>query len=302
MNNGQNNNEKELVDIISMEKATDANVSDVAEAVTDSRAAVNSIAYKNQSYGIVESDNVCKPNLPEFEKSKSENDNIEIDYDISCSNDSDKDYKTTEMPIERLKAAIECILFVSTDPVCADFIAENLDIDVSLVNEAIFLLEEDLNNRSGLQLIRVAGGFQICTRPEYADYCSLVIKPALKKLSKAALETLAIIAYRQPCTIPEVEAVRGVDVSGVVKTLIERGLIKEAGKKQAPGRPTLYATTQEFLEYFGLNDLSELPDIDMVAVEEVKALESQREMYLSESMPLEKECCEAEDNINRDNN
>ncbi len=83
--------------------------------------------------------------------------------------------------------------------------------------------------------------------------------------------------------MPEVEAVRGVSVDGVMKTLIERGLVKEAGRKPTPGRPILYATTPEFLEYFGLNDISELPDIDMMAVEEVKALKAQRELFMGET-------------------
>jgi segregation and condensation protein B len=111
----------------------------------------------------------------------------------------------------------------------------------------------------------------------------MILQPAKKKLSKAALETLAVVAYRQPCTIPEIEAVRGVSVAGVMKTITERGLVKEAGHKQTPGRPMLYATTQEFLEHFGLNNISELPDIDMLAVEEVKALEAQRELFNAES-------------------
>ena len=129
-------------------------------------------------------------------------------------------------------------------------LAETLEIEEAAVEDAVDVLEAALDEDSGLQLMRVAGGYQICTRPEYADYCAMILQPAKKRLSKAALETLAVVAYRQPCTMPEVEAVRGVSVDGVMKTLIERGLVKEAGRKQTPGRPNLYATTAEFLEYF----------------------------------------------------
>jgi len=170
----------------------------------------------------------------------------------------------------KLKHVIECILFVSNEPVNAAQVAETLEIEQCRVEDALASLEEDLNRGHGVQLVRVAGGYQICTRPEFADYCAMILQPAKRKLSKAALETLAVIAYRQPCTMPEIEAVRGVCVDGVIKTLADRGLVREAGRKQAPGRPILYATTEEFLEYFGLNDIAELPDIDMLAVEEVK--------------------------------
>ncbi len=195
----------------------------------------------------------------------------------------------------KIHQIIECLLFVSNEPLTLEDIAEALEMEKSEVQIAIESFEKHLDNSSGLQLMRVAGGYQLCTRPEYADYCAKVLKPAKKKLSKAALETLAVIAYRQPCTMPEVEAVRGVSVDGVMKTLADRGLIKEAGRKQAPGRPILYATTPEFLEYFGLNDLSELPDIDMLAVEEVKALETQRELLLEEVAKEEKN---AQDGVN----
>jgi segregation and condensation protein B len=178
----------------------------------------------------------------------------------------------------RLKSVIECMLFVSNEPLNAKHLSDVLEMETANIEEALEALETDLDTR-GLQLMKVAGGYQLCTKPEYADYCALILQPAKRKLSKAALETLAVVAYRQPCTMPEVEAVRGVAVDGVIKTLAERGLVKEAGRKQSPGRPILYSTTPEFLEYFGLNDISELPDIDMLAVEEVKALEAQKELF-----------------------
>jgi segregation and condensation protein B len=182
----------------------------------------------------------------------------------------------------KLRHVIECILFVSDEPVSASRIAETLEVEQSRVEDALASLEEDLNCGHGLQLVRVAGGYQICTRPEFGDYCEMILQPARRRLSRAALETLAVIAYRQPCTMPEIEAVRGVCVDGVIKTLTERGLIAEAGRKKAPGRPILYETTEQFLEYFGLNDISELPDMDMLAVDQVKALAAERELYQGE--------------------
>ncbi|MGQ9455538.1 MAG: SMC-Scp complex subunit ScpB [Armatimonadota bacterium] len=176
-----------------------------------------------------------------------------------------------------LQQAVECMLFVSAEPLSLSQLADVLGVDQDKVESALLALEQRLDSGSGLQLMRVAGGYQLCTRPEYADYCAAILQPARKKLSKAALETLAIIAYRQPCTQPEIEAVRGVSVDGVIKTLLERGLIREAGRKQAPGRPILYATTREFLEYFGLNDISELPDIDEFASGGLQTLEAKCE-------------------------
>lgn len=175
--------------------------------------------------------------------------------------------------------AIECLLFVSSESLTVKVLCEILSLEPECIEQALQELEARLADQGGLQLVRIAGAYQLCTKPEYSDYCTTLLKPARKKLSKAALETLAIIAYRQPCTVPEIEAVRGVSLGGIVRTLVERGLVREAGKKQAPGRPTLYVTTEEFLQYFGLNELSELPDIDELAIEEVKALEAQRELF-----------------------
>jgi len=100
------------------------------------------------------------------------------------------------------------------------------------------------------------------TRPECAPYISRLLRVQPHRLSRAALETLAIIAYRQPVTGPEIEAIRGVSIDGVLGTLLARGLIAEAGRKQAPGRPILYETTEEFLRYLGLRDLAELPQLE----------------------------------------
>ena len=104
----------------------------------------------------------------------------------------------------KLKHVVECMLFVSSEPMSAKQIADALEIDQSPVEDALAGLEEDLNCGHGVQLVRVAGAYQICTRPEFGDYCAMILAPAKRKLSKAALETLAVIAYRQPATMPEI--------------------------------------------------------------------------------------------------
>ena len=164
----------------------------------------------------------------------------------------------------QLKPAVECLLFVSTEPITVKEMAAALEMeeDEALVEAAVEELRQDMAPRSGLQVARLAGGYQMCTRSEYAEYVARLLAPSKHKLSRAALETLAVVAYRQPVTQPEIEAIRGVQVDGVMKTLLDHGLIREIGRKQSPGRPILYATTREFLQRFGLNDLTDLPDVD----------------------------------------
>lgn len=178
----------------------------------------------------------------------------------------------------RLKSAVECMLFVSTEPLSSAQMAAALEVEEPAVDEAVYDLILD-HGRGGLQIIRIAGGYQMCTRPEYSDVCQRILVTQNQKLSRAALETLAVVAYRQPVTQPEVEAIRGVSVNGVMKTLLDRGLIKEIGRKQTAGRPILYATTSKFLEHMGLDELADLPEIDTLAIEKVKELEAQQNLF-----------------------
>lgn len=166
-----------------------------------------------------------------------------------------------------LKRALECMLFVTPQPLSVQHVAKCLNIDELEVERAMHELRLDMADR-GLQIVRVAGGYQMCTRPEYADYISALLKPVRTRLSRAALETVAIIAYRQPITQPEIDAVRGVNSEGVIKTLLERNLIRQVGRRESVGRPILYGTTEEFLNYFGLNDLSELPELGDIELPE----------------------------------
>jgi len=179
----------------------------------------------------------------------------------------------------KLKNSVECLLFVASEPLSVKEIAAALEIGEEDTEGALRELEEALDRGSGLQLVRVAGGYQLCTRPEYAEVCAKLLQPSYQRLSRAALETLAVIAYRQPVTQPEIEAVRGVDVSGVMKTLLDRGLIKEMGRKPTAGRPILYCTTDQFLQHFGLADLSELPDVESLGTEEIASLAAQRSLF-----------------------
>lgn len=160
-----------------------------------------------------------------------------------------------------LAAKIEALLFVSAEPVAVAQLAAALDVSASVVEKGLKELE-DLLAKRGLRLQRNAGRAQMTTAPETA---SLVEKflglEAVTHLSRAALETLAIIAYQQPCTRPHVDSVRGVNSDGMMKSLLSKGLIQEAGRAEGPGRPILYSTSSEFLQHFGLSSIAELPPL-----------------------------------------
>ncbi|MBI3910154.1 MAG: SMC-Scp complex subunit ScpB [Armatimonadetes bacterium] len=170
----------------------------------------------------------------------------------------------------RLRSILECILFVAGEPVPAARVARALSLEEEEVAAAL----EEMRYHygfSGLEVTCVAGGYQLSTRPEFAPIVAQFLQPAAQKISRQAMETLAIIAYKQPVTLPEIDALRGVDSSGVVNTLLERGLICEAGRRAGPGRAILYRTTDGFLKYLGLADLSELPPFKETADDEVEA-------------------------------
>ncbi len=160
-----------------------------------------------------------------------------------------------------LCAAIECLLFVSHEPVTAERLAEVLGVPAERIAELVAELAGRLEQR-GLCVAELAGGYNLATRREYAQIVERFLEPAPERLSLPALETLAIIAYRQPITRPEIDELRGVNSSGVVTTLLEKGLLEIAGRKQAPGRPFLLRTTLHFLASFGLRDIEELPRLD----------------------------------------
>lgn len=159
------------------------------------------------------------------------------------------------------KAIIEGLLLVASEPLAVNKIAEILEITQDDVIELLAELKKnyDVEGR-GFQLIQVAEGYQLTTRPEHAPYIEQLYQPVATGLSKASLETLAIVAYKQPVTRSEIEVIRGVKVERSLNTLLERGLIKEVGRREGPGKPIIYGTTNEFLRHFGIATLNELPD------------------------------------------
>jgi len=170
-----------------------------------------------------------------------------------------------------LLGALECLLFAAADPLTPAELAEMLEVEPARVAELATELASRCAGR-GLQIVQVAGGYQMCTRPEYGRFIARLHEPERFRLSRAALETLAIVAYRQPVTRPEIEAIRGVNVDGVISTLLQYRLIRECGRKDAPGRPMLYGTTEDFLQHFGLNTVRDLPELDTLPVDESAVL------------------------------
>ncbi len=160
-----------------------------------------------------------------------------------------------------LKPIVESLLFASERPLTIRRMAEILDGSTPTEVERAMatLMDEYRSDGRGIELVEVAGGYQLRTRPEYAPWVGKMHGDKSFRMSRPALESLAVIAYRQPVTRAEIEEIRGVDVSGVVHLLLDRGLIKVRGRKEVPGRPFLYGTTAKFLETFGLKNLSELP-------------------------------------------
>ena len=167
----------------------------------------------------------------------------------------------------QLSGAIEAMLFVTDEPVGVIELADMLEADPKLVEQALVDLREKLEREQrGIQLREVAGGWRLYTHPAYHDLVEkYVLSWDTRKLSQAAMETLAIVAYLQPCTRAGVASVRGVNSDSSINSLVEKGLIRETGQADAPGNPMLYATTRGFLEKFGLRSVSDLPDLDEFA-------------------------------------
>jgi segregation and condensation protein B len=172
------------------------------------------------------------------------------------------------LPPQQIRAVIESLVFASPQPITPKEIARVLQgvAREDWERELEGLRADYARDERGLQLVEVAGGYQITTRPEYNDWVRELLDPRTPtRLSIQALETLAVIAYKQPVTLPEIIALRGVKSGGVVKTLLEKRLIRITGRKEVVGRPMLYGTTKQFLLHFGLKDLEELPRIEEFA-------------------------------------
>jgi segregation and condensation protein B len=170
-------------------------------------------------------------------------------------------------PSAELKMILEALIFASPEPLTPKAIYKLLEAEPKEdVQAALAELKRDYDRPGGIQLVEVAGGYQIVTRPDMHEWVRrLFHERTTQRLTVQGLETLAVIAYRQPMTSAEITEVRGVNTSGVINTLLERHLIKIVGRKQVVGRPFLYATTKEFLIRFGLNDLADLPRVEDMA-------------------------------------
>ena len=182
---------------------------------------------------------------------------------------------------EHLKPIIESLLFVSETPLTLDHLKGILEgEETAAIRAAIEALMDDYAQRDGgFVLKQVAGGYQFRTQGRYNEWIKRLIRPSAPRLSKAALETLAIIAYNQPIIRSDIEHIRGVDSGGVIRMLMERKLIRVLGRKEIPGRPLIYATTKHFLEVFELKDLKDLPT--------PREIEELRKSHVDENMAVD---------------
>ncbi|MFQ7001903.1 MAG: SMC-Scp complex subunit ScpB [Clostridium sp.] len=172
---------------------------------------------------------------------------------------------------ERIKSIIESILFVTGEPLSLRDIAINLEMPPRYVEEVLneMILDYEASLR-GIKLISIKGEYQLVTKSENSDYIQKLLKKNKRQsLSQASLESLAIIAYKQPITRIDIDEIRGVKSESAIQKLIEKNLIKESGRLDVPGRPILYSTTNEFLRQFELNDLKELPSLDLFEIQQM---------------------------------
>lgn len=195
------------------------------------------------------------------------------------------------MDKDKIPYAIEGILFAAGEPVKTAKLAAVLEIDIQAVEEAVRILKYEYDTQErGFMIIDIDEGYQICSRPEYYNYIQIILGEQRRQaLSNAAMEALAIIAYKQPVTRGQVEYIRGVNSDSAINRLSERGLIEECGHLDAPGRPILYRTTQNFLRCFGLSTPKDLPELDLsklspeyeqlsIAMDENPEIDGQEEM------------------------
>ena len=184
--------------------------------------------------------------------------------EVTESTDTSEIEGTREISDAELKSIAEALIFVADEPLSARTIADVLKVDLAAVEKAVGELVAECEARNGgLQLREIAGGWQIATRPEHHEQVRAYLKSKPSaKLSLASLETLAVIAYKQPVTVPEILEIRGVQSPSAIKTLLDKRLIVARGRKETVGRPMMYGTSKEFLIQFGLKDLTELPSIE----------------------------------------
>ncbi len=201
------------------------------------------------------------------------------------------------MEKKEIKSILESLLFAAGDAVELDKLADIVDVDKRSLRGILKEMMDAYHfERSGIQIIKLEDAYQMCTRGEYHDYVAMLAEPRRKQnLSNAAIEVLAIVAYKQPVTRSTIEHIRGVNCDYVVNRLVERGLIEEVGRLDAPGRPLLFGTTQEFLRCFGVEAIEELPDYEEFGkTEEAQQLEMELEQMTATEQSVEAETREPE--------
>ncbi len=166
-----------------------------------------------------------------------------------------------KLEIQKIEAIVEAMLFASGDPVTLETLSEVTEVDRKTLSLLISrMMDRYMEENRGIQIREIDGSYQLCSKPDYFDYVKRLFEPRQKQgLSQAALEVLAIAAYNQPVTRAEIEKIRGVSSDSAINSLVERNLLVEAGRMDAPGRPILYETSQEFLRAFGYKSLVDLP-------------------------------------------
>ncbi len=196
------------------------------------------------------------------------------------------------MEENNLKSAVEALIFASEKPITVEQLKKVLELDAAGINKIVAELRSDYEaaNR-GIRIIEIAGGFQMITNSSFAPFLKKLFKNRYsEKLSKPALESLAIIAYKQPLTKTEIESLRNVNVDGVMKSLVEKNLIRICGRKKVPGRPFVFGTTREFLEHFGLKSLQELPKMeDFTVLAQEKEAQAEIEPVAQEDLEAKNE-------------
>ena len=174
---------------------------------------------------------------------------------------------------QEIKELLEALFLCSSEPLTLSALAEITGYETADVLEALDLLQQEYTQQGrGFEINEIAGGWMYSTFSKHAPFIEKLVKPRLTSLSQASLEVLSIVAYRQPVTRGEMEEIRGVNCDSPVNTLLERGLIREAGRKDVPGKPIMFATTTDFLKYFGMSSLRDLPELEAEGEEDTGSL------------------------------
>jgi segregation and condensation protein B len=192
--------------------------------------------------------------------------------------------------MEDKKLVLEALLFATNQPIKEEKITEILEISSEDIKSLVLKLNEEYKSNHSFEIKEIAGGYQIFTTAPYYEWIKKLYQEKKKlKLTRSSLETLAIIAYQQPITKPEIDTIRGVDSGYIINSLLDKGLIDIAGRKKTPGRPLVFATTEEFLKHFGLKSIVDLPSLEELGISIDKEIKEKEEtLPFEENIPGEK--------------